>query len=34
MELSSPKLKTLIFFPKNNCLYFRRELEKPGKQNV
>ena len=34
MELSSPKLKTLIFFPKNSCLYFRRELEKPGKQNV
>ena len=34
MELSSPKLKTLTFFPKNSCLYFRRELEKPGKQNV
>ena len=34
MELSSPKLKTLIFFPKNNYLYFRRELEKARKQNV
>ena len=29
MELSSSKLKTLIFFPKNN---FRRELPKPGTQ--
>ena len=30
----APSLKHSYFFPKNNCLYFRRELEKPGKQNV
>ena len=32
MKLSSPKLKKLIFFLKQNFLYFGREVAKPEKQ--